>query len=78
VARRTREIGVLRAIGFSRNALLIMFVAESLAIGLVGGAIGLVAGHGMVSAANQFGVSLLSVAFSLDVAPSKTFSGWGT
>ena len=70
VARRTREIGVLRAIGFSRNALLIMFVAESLAIGLVGGAIGLVAGHGMVSAANQFGVSLLSVAFSLDV-PSR-------
>ena len=30
VARRTHEIGVLRAVGFSRNALLVMFVAESL------------------------------------------------
>ena len=66
VARRTCEIGVLRAIGFSRNVLLIMFVAESLATGLVGGAIGLIAGLGMVSAANHFGVSLLSVAFSLE------------
>ncbi len=67
VARRTHEIGVLRAIGFSSNALLVMFIAESLVLGLIGGAIGLAAGQGMVSVANQFGVSLLSVAFSLEV-----------
>ena len=66
---------MLRAIGFSRNALLIMFVAESLAMGLVGGAIGLIAGLGMVSAANQFGVSLLSVAFSLEVPSSVLVEG---
>jgi ABC-type lipoprotein release transport system permease subunit len=67
VARRTHEIGVLRAIGFSSHALLVMFIAESSALGLVGGAIGLAAGQGMVSIANQFGVNLLSIAFSLDV-----------
>jgi ABC-type antimicrobial peptide transport system permease subunit len=75
VARRTHEIGVLRAIGFSSNVLLIMFIAESSALGLVGGAIGLVAGQGMVSVANQFGVCLLSVAFSLDLPSSVLVEG---
>jgi ABC-type lipoprotein release transport system permease subunit len=75
VARRTREIGVLRAIGFSRNIIISMFISESLAMGLIGGAIGLIAGLGMVSAANQFGVSLLSVAFSLHVPSSVLVEG---
>jgi putative ABC transport system permease protein len=67
VSRRTHEIGVLRAIGFTSNSVLSMFIAESLAFGLIGGAIGLLAGMGMVWVANQFGISLLSVAFTLDV-----------
>jgi cell division protein FtsX len=67
VARRTHEIGVLRAIGFSGNTILVMFIAESLALGLAGGAIGVAAAEGMVAVANRFGVSLLSVAFSLEV-----------
>src|SRR5262249_27570455 len=75
VARRTHEIGVLRAIGFSSNAILLMFIAESSALGLVGGAIGLVAGQGMVSVANQFGVGLLGVAFSLDLPSSGLVEG---
>jgi putative ABC transport system permease protein len=41
VASRTAEIGTLRALGFSRGAILIAFLVESLLLGLLGGAIGL-------------------------------------
>jgi putative ABC transport system permease protein len=40
VAARTREIGTLRAIGFSRRSILASFVLESLLLCLVGGMIG--------------------------------------
>jgi ABC-type antimicrobial peptide transport system permease subunit len=40
VAARTREIGTLRAIGFSRRSILTSFVLESLLLCLVGGVIG--------------------------------------
>jgi putative ABC transport system permease protein len=43
VASRTAEIGTLRALGFSRSAVLIAFLVEALLLGLVGGVIGLVA-----------------------------------
>jgi ABC-type antimicrobial peptide transport system permease subunit len=41
VASRTAEIGTLRALGFSRGAILTAFLGESLLMGLLGGAIGL-------------------------------------
>jgi ABC-type lipoprotein release transport system permease subunit len=40
VASRTREIGTLRALGFSRRAVLLSFVVESALVGLAGGALG--------------------------------------
>jgi putative ABC transport system permease protein len=40
VARRTREIGTLRALGFSRRSVLISFVLESVFIAILGGIIG--------------------------------------
>ena len=42
VAQRTREIGTLRALGFSRRAILTSFVIESVALALVGGVLGCV------------------------------------
>jgi putative ABC transport system permease protein len=41
VANRTAEIGTLRALGFRRSAILTAFLAESLLMGLIGGASGL-------------------------------------
>jgi len=41
VASRTAEIGTLRALGFSRAAVLSAFLVESLLLGLLGGALGL-------------------------------------
>jgi putative ABC transport system permease protein len=42
VARRTKEIGTLRVLGFSRFSILIAFLLESVAIALIGAAIGIV------------------------------------
>ena len=40
VAARTREIGTLRAIGFSRRSVLLSFILEALLLCLIGGVIG--------------------------------------
>ena len=42
VARRTKEIGTLRVLGFSRVSILTAFLLESVAIALLGAAIGIV------------------------------------
>lgn len=41
VANRTAEIGTLRALGYGRSGILILFLLESLALSLIGGAVGL-------------------------------------
>jgi ABC-type antimicrobial peptide transport system permease subunit len=41
VARRTREIGTLRVLGFSRLSILIAFVLESVFIAIIGAGIGI-------------------------------------
>jgi len=43
VAHRVREIGTLRALGFSRRSILSSFLFEAVALSVIGGAIGCVA-----------------------------------
>ena len=40
VSQRTREIGTLRALGFSRFSILLSFVMESVLLALIGGVLG--------------------------------------
>ena len=40
VAHRTREIGTLRALGFSKGSIMISFVIESMMLALIGGIVG--------------------------------------
>jgi putative ABC transport system permease protein len=70
VAARTREIGTLRALGFSRFSILVAFVIESTFLALVGGLLGcLVAlpANGISSAAG--GPNFAEVAFAFRVTP---------
>ena len=46
VAQRSREIGTLRALGFSRFAILTSFLLESIVLAVIGGVIGVVAALG--------------------------------
>ena len=47
VTERTREIGILKAVGAKNRTILIMFLAEAALMGLVGGLMGVPAGNGL-------------------------------
>ena len=47
VAHRTREIGTLRALGFTRKSVMASFLIESMLLAIVGGLIGIVAAMGL-------------------------------
>ncbi len=65
VVRHRREIGILRAVGFSRPGIMTLFVGEAAAMGLIGGLAGSILG---VLLANRL-VSLLSRTVSDLYAP---------
>lgn len=44
VTERTHEIGVLKSIGFKKRDIMILFLSEAVIIGLLGGAVGTIAG----------------------------------
>lgn len=52
IRERTREIGTLRAIGMQRGYVLVMFLLEALMLGLLGTAVGALAGLGVCGAIN--------------------------
>lgn len=54
VAERTREIGLLKSLGFSEKDVLSLFIIESMIVGLIGGIIGTALGIGVASLANSF------------------------
>lgn len=47
VMERTREVGILKAIGAKSRTILSMFLAEAVVIGVVGGVIGIITGYGV-------------------------------
>jgi putative ABC transport system permease protein len=71
VATRTREVGTLRALGFSRWAILSCFVAESFALALLGGLLGcaLALPANAVSGAT-YGANWAELAFAFRTTPA--------
>ncbi len=63
VMERTREIGIMKAIGASSNLVLFLFLIEAGLIGLVGGAIGIIIGSG-IGALASFAASLAGFPFN--------------
>lgn len=65
VLERTRDIGVMKAIGASNKSILFMFLIESAVIGAVGGAIGVLLGYGisyfMTFIAKQAGFGMILI-----------------
>src|SRR5437588_10766868 len=70
VAARTREIGTLRALGFSRLNILATFVLESTSLALVGGLLGcLIALSFNGFGAATFGPNMSEIAFAFRITP---------
>ncbi len=61
VVQRTREIGILRAMGTTRRQMLWVFLVQGALFGLAGSLLGGVAGYGLVGAFNTFGPKLFFI-----------------
>jgi len=77
VARRTKEIGTLRVLGFRRRSILIAFVLESVAIAVIGVAIGIVLALPLnfVSTGTANFTTFSEIAFNFRVTPDLMVSG---
>jgi len=77
VAYRTREVGTLRALGFSRSRIVLAFLAESMALAFIGGLIGCVLAlpvHGLSSGTTNT-ASFSEVAFKFRITPALLVAG---
>ena len=77
VARRSREIGTLRVLGFSRGSILLSFLGESLALSLIGGILGcllVLPLNGITTGIMNF-ATFSEVAFNFRVTPLIMVSG---
>jgi putative ABC transport system permease protein len=71
VARRTKEIGTLRVLGFGRLSILVAFLLESVAVALIGAVIGVLLAMPLnfVSTGTSNWVTFSEIAFNFRVTP---------
>jgi len=77
VARRAREIGTLRVLGFSRGNILLSFLLESLLLALLGGGLGcllVLPLHNVTTGIGSF-VTFSEIAFTYRVTPQIMLAG---
>jgi len=77
VARRAREIGTLRVLGFSRGSILLSFLIESLLLSALGGLVGcllILPLNGMTTGIGNF-VTFSEIAFNFHLGPKGIGSG---
>jgi putative ABC transport system permease protein len=79
VARRSREIGTLRVLGFSRGSILLSFLGESLLLSLIGGILGcllVLPLNGITTGLTNF-ATFSEIAFNFQVTPLIMVAGVG-
>jgi putative ABC transport system permease protein len=69
---RTREIGILKALGMKSHTVLYIFLTESLIIGLIGGILGIIAGWGLGRVVAVVAERMFSVGSGLTLNPILT------
>ncbi|MFE3167693.1 ABC transporter permease [Streptomyces sp. NPDC059224] len=73
IAQRTRELGLLRALGADRRQVRRSVLTEAVLLGLVGSTLGLAAGIGLA-----LGLIKLMGAFGMNLRTTEMVIGWGT
>src|SRR5947208_2862166 len=77
VARRSREIGTLRVLGFSKGSILASFLGESLLLSVLGGVLGcllVLPLNGLTTGMMNF-VTFSEVAFNFQITPAIMLTG---
>lgn len=75
VARRSREIGTLRVLGFSRGSILLSFFLESLLLSLAGGLLGCLLVLPLNGVTTGIGANFSELAFAFQVTPAIMLAG---
>lgn len=70
VTQRTREIGILRAMGTTRTQMLLVFLLQGGLLGLVGAVLGSLLGYGLAQLFDAFGPRLFGIQFSARMVAS--------
>ncbi|MFJ5773799.1 FtsX-like permease family protein [Streptomyces sp. NPDC093094] len=73
IAQRTRELGLLRALGADRRQVRRSVLAEALLLGLIGSTLGLAAGIGLAA-----GLIELMGLLGMNIRAAEMVVGWGT
>lgn len=74
VTQRTREIGILRAMGTTQQQMLRVFLIQGALLGMAGSAAGSFVGSAMVWAFNVFGPKLFYIPLRTDLIPIVMFA----
>ena len=77
VARRSKEIGTLRALGFSRGSIMLSFLVESLLLSVLGGILGCVLVLPLNNVTTGVGsfITFSEIAFNFRVDPASMITG---
>ncbi|MGZ6996396.1 MAG: ABC transporter permease, partial [Acidimicrobiia bacterium] len=75
ISKRVREIGTLRAIGWSKNRVVGQLLTETIGIGLLGGILGIAVGAIVVGLINALSPSLSTTSVNVPGINSSSFAG---
>jgi putative ABC transport system permease protein len=70
VANRTREVGTLRVLGFSRSTILMAFMLEGLLVAVVGGVLGCLVSFSLNGMSASSAASMGEISFALRITPA--------
>lgn len=72
VIQKTREIGILKALGAGRSQIMGIFLAQSIFVGIIGVSLGFLLGIGMVSIRNDF-LQLMNTLTGFELFPASIY-----
>lgn len=77
VVQRTREVGILRAMGSTREQILRVFLLQGAMLGAMGAMFGMAGGYGLVRLFNNFGSQLFYISVQAEVTITALFIAIG-
>ncbi len=78
VVQRTREVGILRAMGSTREQILRVFLTQGAMLGAMGAVFGMAGGYGLVHLFNNFGSRLFLIGVQTEVTITALFIAIGS